>query len=119
MTRRFEMDFGADQHQGARYEQQDFFGSFGNDPSIIDSESGFLAVLADGMGGMNNGAQASYLAVTQFIKEYKEKQPDEPIVDALDRSLLQTNNVLVLENNKVKADDAMGGHPDSLCCQKK
>lgn len=55
------MTIGQAQHLGMRRQQQDAFGL--SDPAA----SPFIAVLADGMGGMKNGAVASKTAIREFL----------------------------------------------------
>jgi protein phosphatase len=52
---------GQAQHLGMRRQQQDAFGL--SDPEA----SPFIAVIADGMGGMKNGAEASRTAIREFL----------------------------------------------------
>jgi len=52
---------GQAQHLGMRRQQQDAFAM--SDPA----KSPFIAVIADGMGGMKNGAEASKLAIREFM----------------------------------------------------
>lgn len=55
---------------GAREEQQDAFGfsEIGEENSL--SQTGALAVLADGMGGLQMGREAAHLAVQTMLKEF-------------------------------------------------
>lgn len=53
---------GQAQHLGMRRQQQDAF--WMSDPAT----SPFIAVIADGMGGMKNGAEASKLAILAFME---------------------------------------------------
>lgn len=90
------------QHQGARGEQQDAFAF--SDPNDRDrSHAGFLAIVADGMGGMLLGRESATLAVSTFLEAYCAKQEGEPVADALLRSLLRTNDA-------VKGMAAQAGH---------
>lgn len=54
---------GNDQDLGARKEQQDAFGT-------KENENGLLAVLADGMGGLSNGATYSNLAKDTALRSF-------------------------------------------------
>ena len=78
---------GNAQTLGQRAEQQDAFG-FGrfDDPQFL-AHGGYLAVLADGMGGLLDGEEAARQAVRTFIDGYAAKPPDESIPAALDRAL--------------------------------
>jgi serine/threonine protein phosphatase PrpC len=59
---------------GSRSGQEDAFGITGAD----DRKRGALAVLADGMGGIANGAQISEIAVTAMLNAFRyDEQRDE------------------------------------------
>ena len=76
---------------GQRSEQQDAFG-FGrfDDPEFL-AHGGYLAVLADGMGGLLHGGEAARQAVLTLIDGYAAKPPDVSIPAALDRALDAAN----------------------------
>lgn len=78
---------GNAQHIGRRKEQQDAF-SFSHfaDRQFI-AHGGILAVVADGMGGLEKGGVSSRIAVRSFVNAYIEKSPDEFIPQALKRAL--------------------------------
>lgn len=57
MPERSTIAIGNAQHIGTRAEQQDSFGITNADPAIV-AVNGLFAVVADGMGGMNNLANA-------------------------------------------------------------
>ena len=82
---------GNAQTQGRRSQQQDAFG-FGrfDDPAWI-AHGGHLAVLADGMGGMENGRRAALDAVRAFLAAYGAKTPAESVPAALLRALEAAN----------------------------
>lgn len=86
---------GNAQHIGARQEQQDSFGF--SDPSneAFVAHGGFLGVVADGMGGLSHGSEASHAAVPAFLSAYESKAPGESIPDALARSLIAANRAVV------------------------
>jgi protein phosphatase len=96
------------QHIGARRSQEDSFGFSGaDDPSFL-AHAGFLAVLCDGMGGMEHGGEASSNAVTAFLKAYGTKQADESIPAALQRSVRDTNAQVVELARKLGATEGIG-----------
>lgn len=74
---------GNDQDPGARRDQQDAFG-------IKETQYGLLAVLADGMGGLSNGAAYSNLAkdtaLKSFLEEGLEKTDEATLLRILRRS---------------------------------
>src|SRR5664280_1455811 len=86
---------GNAQHIGARPEQQDAFGF--SDPKRNDftQHAGFLGVVADGMGGIAGGREASLTAVHAFLAAYDAKGPAETITDALLRSMNEANQAVV------------------------
>ncbi|MBF0539316.1 MAG: serine/threonine-protein phosphatase [Nitrospirae bacterium] len=102
------LDFGNDQHRGNRKEQEDYFASFSPVRGVVNSDSGFLAVMADGMGGHTSGAKASVLAVNTFVEAYKRKPPGQTISDALSDALRSANQKLVDANIKMGHDSDMG-----------
>jgi serine/threonine protein phosphatase PrpC len=78
---------GNAQHIGARREQQDSFGfSDPGDKKLLE-HGGLLAIVSDGMGGLDNGSQASSAAVRAFLAAYERKPPEETIPAALHRAL--------------------------------
>ncbi|KPA19612.1 Protein phosphatase 2C-related domain protein [Candidatus Magnetomorum sp. HK-1] len=102
------IDYGNDQHQGNRKEQQDFFASFEPSMQVVKSKSGFLAVVADGMGGHKGGAQASLIAINTFVKEYQQKKDNETIPEALNRSLIKANVAVFKANMDAGPNADMG-----------
>jgi protein phosphatase len=86
---------GNAQHIGTRQEQQDAFGfSDPGDKSFVE-HGGFLGVVADGMGGLTHGSEASYAAVRSFLQAYRLKTATESIADALMRSLREANRAVL------------------------
>jgi protein phosphatase len=78
---------GNAQHRGGRDQQQDSFGF--SDPADRDfmNHGGLLAVVADGIGGMADGADASRIAVHTFLQSYAAKDQAETVGHALRRAL--------------------------------
>ena len=86
---------GNAQHIGARSSQQDSFGfADPNDHDFLE-HGGFLAVVCDGMGGMEQGDAASRTAVRAFLEGYRRKPPEETIPAALERSVQYANAQVV------------------------
>jgi serine/threonine protein phosphatase PrpC len=79
------------QHIGARHSQQDSFGFA--DPGDVEflAHGGFLAVVCDGMGGLEHGDAASRTAVRAFLDSYRRKTTVETIPAALERSAFEAN----------------------------
>ncbi|HVA84663.1 MAG TPA: protein phosphatase 2C domain-containing protein [Candidatus Binataceae bacterium] len=78
---------GNAQAVGRREDQQDSFGFSDPRDTTFMAHGGMLAIVADGMGGMAHGAEASQLAVHAFLEHYASKQPGEPITQALGRAV--------------------------------
>ena len=57
--------------------------------------AGSLAIVCDGMGGMEHGDAASRIAVSAFISAYEEKASAESIPEALVRSARYANQQVV------------------------
>ncbi|HKV39738.1 MAG TPA: protein phosphatase 2C domain-containing protein [Blastocatellia bacterium] len=86
---------GNAQDIGAREEQQDAFGFSDFQDMDFAAHGGFLGVVADGMGGLACGSEASRVAAQTFISAYRAKQVREPIPDALLRALRDANTAVV------------------------
>lgn len=80
---------------GARIEQQDAFGFTDKDNAELMERCGVLGVVADGMGGLALGRQASQLAVETILNAYTAKSQDESISDALHRALQEANTAVL------------------------
>src|SRR5712691_11851586 len=83
------------QHIGARHSQQDSFGFANPEEEAFIAHGGFLAVVCDGMGGMEHGDAASRTAVRAFLDAYQRKTPSESIPTALERSVREANDQVV------------------------
>lgn len=86
---------GNAQHIGARHSQQDSFGFGDPDDAEFVEHGGFLAIVCDGMGGMEYGDAASRTAVRAFLEAYRRKTAEESIPAALMRSVHEANNEVV------------------------
>lgn len=82
---------GCGQNIGKRGEQQDSFGICDIYDEELLRESGMVAVLADGMGGLEGGREASQTAVDIAIRTYENKAVSEKIIDALIRAVYLAN----------------------------
>lgn len=85
---------GNAQHIGARAEQQDAFGFSDIADKSFTRHGGVLAVVADGMGGLANGREASNLAVRTMLAAYAAKVSTETIPAALYRSITEANRAV-------------------------
>lgn len=86
---------GNAQHIGSRKEQQDDFGfsDIGNVTFI--NHGGVLAVIADGMGGLARGREASLIAKQTMLQEYDRKSVKKTVPQALIRALSVANAAVV------------------------
>lgn len=81
---------------GQRTEQQDAFGFSDVDNTDLTRRIGVLAVLADGMGGLAHGGEASRLAVRTFLAEYEATVLcGADLSEALDQSLRRADAAVV------------------------
>lgn len=88
------LEFGNAQWIGRRAKQQDTFAFIGLEEPDLCRHAGVLAIVADGMGGLLRGSEASRLAVQAMRSAYLSKRPDESIPDALTRSLKMANSAV-------------------------
>jgi serine/threonine protein phosphatase PrpC len=82
------------QHIGSRSSQQDAFGFSDKDDLAFVAHGGVLAVVADGMGGMAHGGEASHIAVRAFLRAYMAKSADETVPSALRRAIDMANHAV-------------------------
>src|ERR1035437_5778727 len=99
---------GNAQHIGARSSQQDSFGFGDPEDAAFLAHGGFLAVVCDGMGGMEHGDLASRTAVRAFLDAYSRKSPSESIPDALERSVREANDRVVEMAHEMGAAESVG-----------
>lgn len=87
------------QHQGMREYQEDAFGM----TNVQDEEKGVLAILADGMGGMAGGKEASNTAVTAAIEGFQSleeiRNPAEMLVELANRVNERVSHIPELLHN--------------------
>jgi protein phosphatase len=83
------------QHIGARHYQQDSIGLADPEDHAFLAHGGFLAVLCDGMGGMEHGDVASQTAVRAILDAYAQKLPTESIPAALERAAREANEQVI------------------------
>ena len=99
---------GNAQHVGSRPDQEDAFGfSDPQDESFL-AHGGFLGVVADGMGGLANGSEASHAAVRAFLRAYEAKSPNESVREALGRSLHEANRAVLAVAEKAVGSEGVG-----------
>lgn len=108
MTLNFKVRPANAQHKGNRDSQQDAFGFSLLSDAEFAKHGGVLAVIADGMGGMENGVWASTQAIRIFIEAYANKSPTEDISVALLRSMRMANAVVYQEAMRLDLMENMG-----------
>ena len=86
---------GNAQHIGSRKEQQDDFGFSDIDNVTFINHGGVLAVIADGMGGLARGREASLIAKQTMLQEYDRKSVKKTVPQALIRALSVANAAVV------------------------
>jgi protein phosphatase len=99
---------GNAQHIGKRSSQQDSFGFGDLDDGAFLAHGGFIAIVCDGMGGMEHGDAASRMAVRSFLDAYQRKSPSESIPDALERSAREANDRVVEMAHELGAAESVG-----------
>jgi serine/threonine protein phosphatase PrpC len=99
---------GNAQHIGARSSQQDSFGFGDPEDEAFLAHGGFVAVVCDGMGGMEHGDLASRTAVRVFLDAYSRKSPAETIPAALERSVREANDRVVEMAHELGAAESVG-----------
>ena len=82
------------QHIGARKQQEDAFTLSDFSDSKLIEESGLLAVVADGMGGLDCGEDASRVAVRVFFREYFRNDVEKTIPEKLSQALESSNTAV-------------------------
>lgn len=82
------VQIGNGQTIGTRPEQDDYFAS-------QTTSVGTLAVLADGISGLDHGRMASTLAVTTFMKDYEQVQEYRQIPDYMEEAAFASNREIV------------------------
>lgn len=91
----FRLSFGNAQHIGKREEQQDCFAVSDNNDTALTIEKGVLAVLADGMGGIDNGREASNFVVSAMMRYFVETPFLLSVPSELRDMVESTNNDLL------------------------
>ena len=99
---------GNAQNIGTRKEQQDDFGFSDIDNAKFISHGGVIAVLTDGMGGLEMGREASRTAVRAMRNAYEAKSPEESIPRALDRALHLANKAVFEMAQKAGLEEDVG-----------
>jgi protein phosphatase len=89
------LQIGNAQHMGRRSEQQDAFGFSDPADETAIEQKGLLAVVADGMGGMEKGASASNAAIQTLLDEHDRFDGTNPLPDWCRRAVGRANRSVV------------------------
>ena len=99
---------GCNSHIGRRQNQQDSFGFSDFEDETFISHGGVMAVVCDGMGGLEKGEEASILAVKTILDFYMSKKPNQSIAEILDKAVLLANDKVVEEGIDIGAPGNVG-----------
>ncbi len=99
---------GDAQNIGSRRHQQDCYGFSDAGDLKFFAHGGLLAVLCDGMGGMERGDLASQTAVRALLDAYALKTPGESIPDALERGVHEANRRVLAIARELGSGEGVG-----------
>lgn len=102
------LKIGNEQHIGQRDSQQDAYGFSHLGDTEFAGHAGYVAVLADGMGGLENGSWASTQGVSAFLDAYRMKTRGESIDAALLRAAGAANACVHQEARRLGLEERMG-----------
>ena len=95
-------------HIGRRNQQQDAYAlSDFSDHRFVD-HAGYLAIVADGIGGMLHGAEASHIATSAFLASYQAKSVLHEVDEALDDALRAASQAVIEDAERRDARRNMG-----------
>lgn len=99
---------GNAQHIGMREEQQDAFGISDIFNSEEVSTKGIFAVLADGMGGLDNGAECSRMVVSLMLDAFAKGELQQEMPDALANMVEHVNRSIYIQFNDGNEESMTG-----------
>ncbi|OAI17622.1 hypothetical protein A1359_05885 [Methylomonas lenta] len=95
-------------HIGQRSQQQDMFALSDFADNDFIAHGGYLAVVADGIGGLLYGAEAAYIATSQFVESYLAKPSEIKVSEALDNALATANQAVYAAAKENYCPEQMG-----------
>lgn len=95
-------------HIGLRRDQQDAFGLSNFEDGQFVDHAGYLALIADGIGGMEFGSVAANLAVDAFLGRYLAKSVLREVDETLDSALLVANRAVLEDAERRDCLEKMG-----------
>lgn len=99
---------GHAQHVGSRESQQDSFGFSEFQDDAFSAHGGKVAIVCDGMGGLEHGEIAGATAVKEFLAAYSEKTAQESIPEALVRSVRRANQRVLTIGGDLGSGEGIG-----------
>ena len=95
-------------HIGHRHQQQDAFAFSDFADADFIAHGGYLALVADGIGGLPHGAEAADIATASFLTSYLFKPVELSVADALDSALDAANRAVFNAALQRNCPDQMG-----------
>lgn len=86
---------GCSSHIGRRKNQQDAYGFSDFEDMLFIAHGGVLAVVCDGIGGLEKGEEASRLAVKTLLDCYMAKPAEESVPAALEKAIAMANREVI------------------------
>lgn len=99
---------GCCSHIGRRKNQQDAYGFSDFADTAFVAHGGVLAVVCDGIGGLEKGEEASRLAVKALLDCYMAKAAEDPVQAALDKAMMTANREVIQLGLQTGNDDNVG-----------
>ena len=85
---------GCFSHIGRRQNQQDAYAFSDFEDTIFIGHGGVMAIVCDGMGGLERGDEASCVAVKTLLEFYMAKTPEQSIPEMLDQAIHKANDAI-------------------------
>lgn len=86
---------GCCSHIGRRLNQQDAYGFSDFADTAFIAHGGVLAVVCDGIGGLEKGEEASRLAVKTLLDFYMAKAAEESVSVSMDKAIMMANREVI------------------------